>query len=235
MKNKKRINQSFPKAYLQTHMLNIGVLVSGSGTNLQAIIDAIEAKRLGAKIAVVISNKPTAFALERAKKHGIATRVIVKDSFPDREAFDAELVRVLNEHKVELVALAGFLRILTPVFTRAFPMRIMNIHPSLLPSFTGLDVQRKAIEYGVKFSGCTVHFVDEGLDTGPIIMQAVVPVMDSDTPETLAQRILEEEHKIYPEAIRLYAEGKLRISGRRVLSAESGIVEASLENPPVRK
>lgn len=216
-------------------MLNIGVLVSGSGTNLQAIIDAIEAKRLDAKIAVVISNKPTAFAITRAKKHGIAVRVIVKDAFPDREAFDAELVRVLNEHKVELVALAGFLRILTPVFIRAFPMRIMNIHPSLLPSFTGLDVQKKAIEYGVKFSGCTVHFVDEGLDTGPIIMQAVVPVTDSDTPETLARRILVEEHKIYPEAIRLYARGKLKISGRRVLSAELGIVTASLENPPSKK
>ncbi|TAN61613.1 phosphoribosylglycinamide formyltransferase [bacterium] len=216
-------------------MLNIGVLVSGSGTNLQAIIDAIEAKRLDAKIAVVISNKPDAFALTRAEKHGIDTRVIVKDAFPDRETFDAELVRVLNEHKVELVALAGFLRILTPVFTRAFPMRIMNIHPSLLPSFTGLDVQRKAIEYGVKFSGCTVHFVDEGLDTGPIIMQAVVPVTANDTTETLAKRILEEEHKIYPEAIRLYAEGKFKILGRRVLSAESGTVEASLENPPIKK
>lgn len=216
-------------------MLNIGVLVSGSGTNLQAIIDAIEAKRLDAKIAVVISNKPDAFALTRAEKHGVDTRVIVKDAFPDRETFDAELVRVLNEHKVELVALAGFLRILTPVFTRAFPMRIMNIHPSLLPSFTGLDVQRKAIEYGVKFSGCTVHFVDEGLDTGPIIMQAVVPVTANDTTETLAKRILEEEHKIYPEAIRLYAEGKLKILGRRVLSAEPCIVEASLENPPIKK
>lgn len=216
-------------------MLNIGVLVSGSGTNLQSIIDAIEAKRLNAKIAVVISNKPDAFAIERAKKHGIATCVVVKDSFPDREAFDAELVRILKEHAVELVVLAGFLRILTPVFTKAFSMRIMNVHPSLLPSFTGLGVQKKAIDYGVKFSGCTVHFVDEGLDTGPIIIQAVVPVKDNDTPETLSKRILAEEHRIYPEAIRLYSEGRLKPAGRRVLTTGGDTSDTALENPAVKK
>jgi phosphoribosylglycinamide formyltransferase-1 len=213
--------------------LRLGVLVSGSGSNLQAIIDSIESGRLHAEIAVVISDKPDAFALKRAKKHAIATSVAVSKDFPNREAFDAELVRVLKENQVELVALAGFMRIVTPVLIKAFPMRIMNIHPALLPSFPGLHVQKKAIESGARFSGCTVHFVDEGVDTGPIIIQAVVPVHDDDTEETLSARILKEEHRIYPYAIRLFSEGRLEVKGRRVLVKDHPKVEGTLENPPV--
>lgn len=216
-------------------MLKLGVLVSGNGSNLQAIIDAIEAKRLDAGIKIVVSNKEGAFALERAKKNGIKTAIITKEAFPDRDKFDAELVRVLIHAGVELVVLAGFLRILTPAVLRAFPMRIMNIHPSLLPSFTGLDVQKKALEYGVRFAGATVHFVDEGLDTGPIIMQAVVPVKDDDTVKTLSERILDEEHRIYPEAIRLFSEGRLRITGRRVHIKDPLEPDTALENPEARK
>ena len=214
-------------------MLNIGVLVSGGGSNLQAIIDSIESKKLDAAIKVVISNKTDAYALERSRKHGIPSVVIPGERFTSREDFDAEAVRVLKEHGVELVVLAGFLRLLTPVMIREFRLRIMNIHPSLLPAFTGLHVQEKAIEYGVRFSGCTVHFVDEGLDTGPIIIQAVVPVLESDTAETLAKRILAEEHRIYPQAIRLYSEGRLAVSGRKVTVKDCPAIEGRLENPPV--
>src|SRR3990172_7345858 len=186
-------------------MVNIGVLVSGSGTNLQSIIDAIEAGRCDASIKIVVSNKADAFALERAKKHGIATAVIRVKDFPAREAFDAEVLRILRENGVELIVLAGFMRIISRVLLDAYHMRIMNIHPSLLPSFPGLEVHKAALEYGVKFSGCTVHFVDGGLDSGPIIIQAAVPVKDEDTVESLSKRILAEEHRIYPEAIQLYS------------------------------
>lgn len=197
-------------------MVKIGILASGNGSNLQAIIDAIETKRLDAEIRVVISDNSSAYALERAKKHSIKTAIITKDKFPKKNAFDIELNRLLKEMGVELVVLAGFMRILSPAVIKAFPMRVMNIHPSLLPSFPGLDVQKKALDYGVRFSGCTVHFIDEGMDTGPIIMQAVVPVKEGDTVETLSKRILSEEHRIYPEAIRLFSEGRLVIQGRRV-------------------
>lgn len=197
-------------------MINLAVLVSGSGTNLQAIADSIEAKKLDAKIKIVISNNANAYAVERAKKHHIPTFIIQDSHFKTREDADRHLVEIIKSHSVDLVALAGFMRLLTPVFIKSFPMRIMNIHPALLPAFPGLHAQKKAIDYGVKFSGCTVHFVDEGVDTGPIIIQAVVPVHDNDTDETLAKRIQEEEHRIYPEAIRFFAQGKLEIRGRKV-------------------
>lgn len=195
----------------------LGVLVSGNGTNLQAIIDRIETGSLSAAVACVISNKADAYALERAQKHGIPAIHLAYKGFDNREAYDAELVRILLAHGVELVILAGFMRILTPTIIDAFPNRMMNIHPALLPSFPGLDAQKQALDYGVKVSGCTVHFVDAGCDTGPIIIQAVVPVMENDTEETLSQRIHKEEHRIYPEAIRLYSEGKLKVEGRRVI------------------
>lgn len=195
----------------------LGVLISGSGTNLQAIIDAIEAKRLDAVIRVVVSNRQDAFGLTRAKNHGIATEVLDHRKFPSREAYDQAVVDLLRARDVELVVLAGFMRLLSPVFVKAFSNRIMNIHPALLPSFPGLHVQKMAVEHGVRFSGCTVHFVNEECDEGPIIIQAVVPVFPDDTEESLSTRILKEEHRIYPRAIQLYSEGKLHVVGRRVL------------------
>ncbi|MBI2182602.1 MAG: phosphoribosylglycinamide formyltransferase [Deltaproteobacteria bacterium] len=195
----------------------IGVLVSGSGTNLQAIIDQIEAKRLDAKIEVVLSNKADAYGLVRAKNHGIATEVLDHKQFPSREAYDQAVADILRARGVELVVLAGFMRLLSPVFVKAYSNRIMNIHPALLPSFPGLHVQKKAVEHGVRFSGCTVHFVNEECDEGPIIIQAVVPVFPDDSEESLAARILKQEHRIYPRAIQLYAEGRLHVEGRRVL------------------
>ncbi|MBI4561240.1 MAG: phosphoribosylglycinamide formyltransferase [Candidatus Rokubacteria bacterium] len=197
--------------------LRIGVLASGRGSNLQAIIDAIEVGKLAACLPVVISDRRDAQALERARKHGTEAVFVDPKAHADREAFDRAVLAVLAEHGVELVCLAGFMRILTPVFVRAYPGRIMNIHPALLPTFPGLHAQRQALEHGVKVSGATVHFVDEGVDTGPIILQAAVPVHEDDTEETLAARILAEEHRIYPRAIQLFAEGRLEVRGRRVL------------------
>ncbi len=194
----------------------LGVLVSGRGSNLQAIIEAIEAGRLDAEIAVVISDHEDAYALERARKHGLEALHIDPAAYPGRENYDRELAEALRTFGVELVVMAGFMRILSPVLIRAFPRRIMNIHPALLPCFPGLHVQRRALEHGVRFSGCTVHFVDEGVDTGPIIIQAVVPVLAGDTEETLSARILRHEHRVYARAIQLFAEGRLEVSGRRV-------------------
>ena len=195
----------------------IGVLISGGGTNLQSIIDAIEAKKLDAKIEVVLSNKADAFGLERAKRHGIATEFVDHKAYSSREAYDQAVVELLCRRGVELVVLAGFMRLLSPVFIKAYSNRIMNIHPALLPAFPGLHVQKKAVEHGVRFAGCTVHFVNEECDEGPIIIQAVVPVFAEDSEDTLAARILTQEHRIYPRAIQLYAEGRLKVSGRRVL------------------
>jgi phosphoribosylglycinamide formyltransferase 1 len=195
--------------------MKIGVLVSGSGTNLQSIIDYCESDKI-AEVAVVISNRADAYALKRAESKGIPTRILSHKNYPDRTDFDRELIRILNEFEVGLVALAGFMRILTVDFLRAFPGRVMNIHPALLPSFPGLEVRQAAIDYGVRFSGCTVHFVDEGVDTGPIIIQAVVPVFPDDTEEELKHRILNQEHRIYPLAIKLFVNGRLRIEGRKV-------------------
>ena len=195
----------------------IGVLISGGGTNLQAIIDAIESGTLDAKIQLVLSNKADAFGLARAQKHGIPTEVLDHKAYPSREAYDQAVVELLRGRGVELVVLAGFMRLLSPVFIKGYSNRIMNIHPALLPSFPGLHVQKKAVDHGVRFSGCTVHFVNEECDEGPIIIQAVVPVFPDDNDETLAARILKQEHQIYPRAIQLYAEGRLHVSGRRVL------------------
>lgn len=214
-------------------MVNIGVLVSGSGTNLQSIIDAIEAGRLSASIKVVLSNKAGAFALERARKHGIETAVVGVKDFPSRELFDGEVLRILREKGVELVVLAGFMRIISNVLLEGFPMRIINIHPSLLPSFPGLEVQKAALDYGVKFSGATVHFVDGGLDSGPIIIQAVVPVKDEDTVESLSKRILAEEHRIYPQAIQLFSEGRIEVRGRRVFIRDCQSPSTAIENPKI--
>lgn len=195
--------------------VKLGVLASGRGSNLQAIIDAIERGTLDAEIKIVISNVENAYALERARKHGIKT-TFIEHRKKKRRDFEKELVDVLKKSDVELVILAGFMRILTPYFIKQFENRIMNIHPALLPSFPGLHAQEQAYNYGVKVSGCTVHFVNEDVDGGPIIIQKCVPVHENDTPETLAARILEEEHKAYPEAIQLFAEGRLKIEGRRV-------------------
>jgi len=195
----------------------LGILISGGGTNLQAIIDAIEEQRLDAVIRLVISNREDAYGLIPARNHGIETEVMDHRKFPTREAYDQALIDLLKARQVELVILAGFMRLLSPVFVRGFPNRIMNIHPALLPAFPGLHVQRKAVEYGTRFSGCTVHIVNEECDQGPIIIQAVVPVFPDDTEETLSARILKEEHKIYPKAIQLYSERRLHIVGRKVL------------------
>jgi phosphoribosylglycinamide formyltransferase 1 len=197
-------------------LLRLGVLISGSGSNLQSIIDNIEKGSLKATIKIVISNNPDAFGITRAKKHGIPFVVLKNGDFKSKEDFDSELIKVLKENNVDLVILAGFMRIISPAFLKAFPQKVLNIHPALLPSFPGLHGQKQAFDYGVKFSGCTVHFVDEGVDTGPIIIQSVVPVIDGDTEETLAARILKEEHKIYPQAIQFFADGKIEIQGRKV-------------------
>ena len=199
--------------------LRIGVLASGRGSNLQAIIDAIEAGQLDCRL-VVVSDRADARALERARKHGAEAVFLDPKAYPSREAFDQAVLGVLAEHRVELVCLAGYMRVLSPTFVRALPGQIMNIHPALLPSFPGLHAQRQALRHGVKISGATVHFVDEGVDTGPIICQAAVPVREDDTEETLAARILEQEHQLYPRAIRLFAEGRLSLLGRRVLVRE---------------
>ncbi len=194
----------------------IGVIASGRGSNLQSILDHIAAGELPVEVAVVISDHADAVALERAEKNGIPKVAIPRKECRDKQDFEERIDKALRDHDVELVVLAGFMRILSGAFISKWEHRIVNIHPALLPSFTGLDAQGQAVDYGVKVAGCTVHFVDEGTDTGPIILQKVVPVMDDDTSETLAQRILVEEHKALPEAVKLWAEGRLRIEGRKV-------------------
>ena len=193
----------------------LGVLCSGRGTDLQSIIDAIEAGQVPAEIAIVLTDKE-AYALERARKAGSEAVCVDRKQFDGREPFEKALIEKLEAAGVTLVVLAGFMRILTPYFVGHFAGRIMNIHPALLPSFPGAHAHRDVLAYGVKVSGCTVHFVDEGTDSGPIIMQAAVPVLDDDTEETLGARVLKEEHRIYPECIRLYCEGKLKVEGRKV-------------------
>ncbi len=215
-------------------MVNLGVLISGSGSNLQAIIDNIEAGRVDAKIQIVISNEANVLGLERARRHGIPSLVIPHKGLK-REEYDQKLVETLRAYQVELVVLAGFMRIITPVLLRAFSMKVMNIHPALLPAFPGTHVWQAEVDYGVKFAGCTVHFVDEGTDTGPIIIQAVVPVYDDDTADTLNARILKQEHKIYSQAIQLYAEGRLEIGGRRVRVKDyPKALDTFMVNPPAK-
>ncbi len=194
----------------------IGVVVSGRGSNLQSIIDHIAEGKLQVEVAVVVSDHKDAFALERAAKAGIATAVVERKGCRDKEEFEDKIDEALRNAGAELVVLAGFMRILTGHFISRWEHKIINIHPALLPSFKGLDAQGQAVDYGVKVSGCTVHFVDEGTDTGPIILQKVVPVLDDDTEESLAERILKEEHKALPEAVQLWAEGRLSIRGRKV-------------------
>jgi phosphoribosylglycinamide formyltransferase 1 len=195
----------------------IGVLLSGRGSNFEALADSVSNGLIpNAEIAIVVSNREGAPGIERAQSRGINSRVIPSKGL-EREAYDRQVVAALHEHKVDLVCLAGYMRLLSPYFVSAFPQRILNIHPSLLPSFPGLESQRQALEYGVKFAGCSVHFVDENLDAGPIVLQAVVPVEDDDTVAALSDRILREEHRIYSEAVRIVLEGKYKIEGRRVL------------------
>ncbi len=194
----------------------LAVLVSGNGSNLQVFINKIESGELNARIACVVSNNPDAFALTRAASHNIPVVVHENSGFKGRREYDAALVEILQLHGVELVVLAGFMRILSDVMVNAFPNAIMNIHPALLPSFPGLHAQQQALDYGVKYSGCTVHFVDCGTDTGPIILQSVVPVLPDDTEETLSARIQAEEHRTFFEAVRLFIEGKITVNGRLV-------------------
>ena len=195
----------------------IGVLLSGRGSNFEALADSVATGRIrNAEIPIVVSNREGAPGIERAKARGIPVRAIPSKGL-EREVYDRQVAAALNEYKVDLVCLAGYMRLLSPYFVAAFPQRILNIHPSLLPAFPGLEAQRQALEYGVKYAGCTVHFVDENLDAGPIIVQAVVPVKDDDTEASLSERILKEEHRIYSEAVRTVLEGKYKIAGRRVV------------------
>ena len=206
----------------------IGVLLSGRGSNFEAHADSVTARRIpDAEISIVVSNREDAPGLRRATERRIPTRVIPSKGV-EREAYDRLVVAALNEARVDLVCLAGFMRLLSPYFVAAFRGRILNIHPSLLPAFPGLEAQRQALDYGVKFSGCTVHFVDENLDAGPIVKQAIVPIEPGDTDESLAARILSEEHRIYAEAVRLVLSGKFRIEGRRVLPTAEDTQEERL-------
>lgn len=214
--------------------LAVGVLASGSGSNLQALLDESAAGRLSARVAAVISDNPSCRALDRARQGGVPAEVMEFEASPSREAHDARVSEVLRRHGAQWVALAGYMRIVSPVLLRAFPGRVLNIHPALLPAFPGLHVHEQVIRSGARFSGCTVHFVDEGVDTGPIIVQAVVPVRDDDTPETLAARILREEHRIYPQALQYIAEGRLRVEGRRVFLDPPSPGSGALHNPSVR-
>ncbi|HAT51165.1 MAG TPA: phosphoribosylglycinamide formyltransferase [Alphaproteobacteria bacterium] len=215
----------------------IGVLVSGSGSNLQAIIDGCAEGTIPGQVTIVISNKDGVLALERARKAGIATAVVENSRVGGREAFEKNLAEILDRYGVQLICLAGFMRILSPWFVRRFAGRILNIHPALLPAFPGLEVQKRAVAAGVRFSGATVHFVDDGVDTGPIVIQAVVPVLPGDDAKSLAARILVQEHRIYPQAVRWYAQGRLRlVDGKVLLEGGDGAVEEGKKawiHPPV--
>ena len=214
-------------------LLRIGVLASGRGSNFQSIIDAINNKSLKAEIAALITDNPSAYAIERAKKHNIEHLVLVPKEFTSRDDFYKKITDELHKRGVGLVVLAGFMRIVGKPLIDAYPDKIMNIHPALLPSFPGLHGQKQAVDYSVKISGCTVHFVDEGMDTGPIIIQAAVPVYLDDTEDALSERILKLEHRIYPEAIRLFSEGRLEVQGRVVKIKDIATSEGSLINPSI--
>lgn len=207
-------------------MKKIAVLVSGGGSNLQSIIDSMESGYLNIQIAVVLSNKEDSYGLTRAKNHGIPTQVVSHGDFNSREEFENRLIQVLDGYDVELVVLAGFMRVLTPLFVNHYHHRIINIHPAILPAFPGTHGQKQALDYGVRFSGCTTHFVDEGTDTGPIIIQAIVPVLPDDTEESLGLRILREEHRIFPESLKLWSEGRILIEGRKVKILQNISTEA---------
>lgn len=200
----------------------LGVLVSGRGTNLQALIDASKDKDYPAEVVVVISNNPSAYAIERAKRENIPVFVIKREDYKNKKEYEESIKKILLEFKVDLIVLAGYMKIVGKTLLEAFPNKIINIHPSLLPSFPGLEAQKQALEYGVKISGCTVHFVDEGIDSGPIIGQIAVPVYDDDTPETLAERILKEEHKLLVESVKKIITEEYEIIGRRVIFKKRG-------------
>ncbi len=219
-----------------TVKLRIGALASGGGSNVQSIIDHIEAGKLAAELVLLLTDNPDAGVLKRAARHGIPFAIIEPENYENRDEHDRAMIEALKAEHVELVVLAGYMRIISPEFVRAFPGRIMNIHPALLPAFPGIHVQAKAAAYGVRFSGCTVHFVDEGMDTGPIILQAVVPVLPEDDGDSLGARILRQEHRIYPEAIRLFAEGRLQIEGRHVrILGHTVDADRYMINPPLEE
>lgn len=213
-------------------MLTLGVLASGSGSNFQSIVDNIESGYLDATVSVLITDNPGAGAIKRAKKHNINCLVIKPKDFPDRPSYNSRIAEELKKNGVELVILAGFMRVVDKVLINLYPNRIMNIHPALLPSFPGLHGQKQAADHGVKISGCTAHFVDKGMDTGPIIIQAAVPVYHDDTEASLGKRILKQEHRIFPYAIKLYSEGKISIKGRKVIIAGER-EDSPLQNPPL--
>ena len=213
--------------------LKIGVLASGRGSNFQAIIDSMEAGFIRAQISVLITDNPEAFSIKRAEKHGIESLVMRPKDYGSRDEYFTAIALELKNRGIGLVVLAGFMRIVGRPLLDAYPNSVMNIHPALLPSFPGLHGQKQANDYGVKISGCTVHFVDEGMDTGPIIIQAAVPAKDDDTEEMLSERILKLEHKIFPEAIKLFAEGRLVMNGRKVVIRGAGFDERPLINPPL--
>lgn len=201
-------------------MIRIGVLISGSGSNLQALMDACDEGRVDGKVVLVMSDRQEALGLKRAERAGVEALFLDPTLYESRKAYSQALAAQLQSRGVDLVCMAGFMRLVKPAFLEAFPNRVMNIHPSLLPAFKGLDVQKQALEYGVKFAGCTVHFVTPGMDEGPIILQACVPVLEGDTVESLRDRILVEEHQIYPRAVQLFAHNRLQIEGRRVMITE---------------
>ncbi len=213
-------------------MLTIGVLASGRGSNFQSIIDNIKSGYLQVRIAVLITDNPKAYAIERAKNNNIDVLVIPPKNFPDKDSYYSYIAELLQSKGVELVILAGFMRVVGGPLIKAFQNKIMNIHPALLPSFPGLHGQKQAVDYGVKISGCTVHFVDEGVDTGPIIIQAAVPVYDDDTEDSLSERILKQEHKIFPFAIKLFSEGKIVVEERKVIT-KGERQDAVITNPPL--
>jgi phosphoribosylglycinamide formyltransferase-1 len=215
-------------------MITLGVLASGRGSNFQSIIDSIESGYLKARIALLITDNPEAYAIERAKKHSIEVYITKPKDFPDKNAYYSHIADVLKDKGVELVILAGFMRVVGKPLIDVFPNRIMNIHPALLPSFPGLHGQKQAVDYGVKISGCTVHFVDEGVDTGPIIIQAAVPVYEDDTEESASERILKQEHKIFPYAIKLFSEGMITVKGRKVFINAERDESTIITNPPTR-
>ncbi len=198
-------------------MLTLGVLASGRGSNFQSIIEGIESGFIKAKVAVLITDNPEAYAIERAKNHNIEALIIKPRDFPDKNSYYSHIAEELKKRGVGLIILAGFMRVVGKPLIEEYPSRIMNIHPALLPSFPGLHGQEQAVDYGVKISGCTVHFVDEGVDTGPIIIQTAVPAYEDDTEDTLSERILKQEHKIFPLAIKLFAEGRIKVEGRKVI------------------
>lgn len=214
-------------------LLTLGVLASGRGSNFQSIIDSIEGGYLRARIAVLITDNPDAYAIERAKRHNIATLVLRPKDFPDKDSYYSQIAHELEKRGVELVILAGFMRVVGKKLIERYINRIMNIHPAILPSFPGLHGQKQAVDHGVKLSGCTVHFVDEGVDTGPIIIQSAVPVYADDTEETLSERILKQEHRIFPYAIRLYSEGRLKVEGKKVI-IDAKREDSVIINPPLK-